>query len=131
MEKGVVRSVLDVIKTVVIAVLISMVLVLVFALIVKATDLNDAVIGYVDQGIKIVSVLVATLIGFRRGGKGGWLKGLISGLLYVATSFFVFAAISGDFSVGKLSWVDVLTGAAVGLICGVIAVNVKKSAKNT
>lgn len=131
MEKGVVRSVLDVIKTVVIAVLISMVLVLVFALIVKATDLNDAVIGYVDQGIKIVSVLVATLIGFRRGGKGGWLKGFISGLLYVVTSFFVFAAISGDFSVGKLSWVDVLTGAAVGLICGVIAVNVKKSAKNT
>lgn len=131
MEKGVVRSILDVIKTVVIAVLISMVLVLVFALIVKATDLNDTVIGYVDQGIKIVSVLAATLIGFRRGGKGGWLKGLLSGLLYVVTSFLVFAAISGDFSVSELSWADVLLGAVVGLICGVIAVNVKKSAKNT
>ncbi len=131
MEKSVVRSILDVIKTVVIAVLISMVLVLVFALIVKATDLSDATIGYVNQGIKIVSVLVGTLLGFRRGGKGGWLKGLLSGLLYVVTSFLVFAAISGNFSVGELSWVDVLMGAVVGLICGVIAVNVKKSAKNT
>lgn len=131
MEKSVVRSILDVIKTVVIAVLISMVLVLVFALIVKATDLSDATIGYVNQGIKIVSVLVGTLLGFRRGGKGGWLKGLLSGLLYVVTSFLVFAAISGSFSVGELSWVDVLMGAVVGLICGVIAVNVKKSAKNT
>ncbi|MBO4479419.1 MAG: TIGR04086 family membrane protein [Clostridia bacterium] len=131
MEKGVVRSVLDVVKTVVVAVLISMVLVLVFALIVKATSANDTTIAWVNQGIKIVSVLVGALIGFRRGGKGGWLKGLIAGLLYVVTSFLVFAAISGDFSAGALSWTDVLIGAVVGLLCGVIAVNVKKSAKNT
>ena len=131
MEKGVVRCILDIIKTVVIAVLISMVLVLVFALIVKATDLDESAIGYVNQGIKIVSVLAATLIGFKKGSKAGWLKGLIAGLLYVVTSFLVFAAISGNFSVGSLTWVDVLTGAVVGLICGIIAVNVKKSAKNT
>lgn len=54
MEKGVVRSVLDVVKTVVVAVLISMVLVLVFALIVKATSANDTTIAWVNQGIKIV-----------------------------------------------------------------------------
>lgn len=130
MEKGVVRWILDIIKTVVIAVLISMVLVLVFALIVKATDISDTTIGYVNVAIKIVSVLVGTLLGFKRGGSGGWLKGLISGLLYVFTSFLVFASISGKFSIGDLSWVDVLTGAVVGLICGVIAVNVKKKTKN-
>lgn len=130
MEKGVVRSVLDIIKTVVIAVLTSMVLVLVFALIVKATDLSDDVIGYVNVGIKIVSVLIGTLIGFKRGGKAGWLKGLVSGLLYVVTSFLVFATISGNFSLSEMSWVDLLTGAVVGLISGVIAVNVKKSPKN-
>ena len=131
MEKGAVRYVLDIVKTVVVAILISMVLVLVFALIVKATDINEDAIAYVNQGIKIVSVLIGCLIGFRRGGKGGWLKGLISGLLYVVTSFLVFSMISGELSFDKLSWVDVLTGAAAGMICGVIAVNVKKSAKNT
>ena len=130
MEKGVVRYILDIVKTVVIAVLISMVLVLVFALIVKATDLSDDAIGYVNVGIKIVSVLLGTILGFKSGGSGGWLKGLISGLLYVLTSFLVFASISGNFSLGDLSWVDVLTGAVVGLICGVIAVNVKKKPKN-
>ena len=131
MEKGAVRYVLDIVKTVVVAILISMVLVLVFALIVKATDINEDAIAYVNQGIKIVSVLIGCLIGFRRGGKGGWLKGLISGLLYVVTSFLVFSMISGELSFDKLSWVDVLTGAAAGMICGVIAVNVKKSAKST
>ena len=131
MEKGAVRYVLDIVKTVVVAILISMVLVLVFALIVKATDIGEDAIAYVNQGIKIVSVLIGCLIGFHRGGRGGWLKGLISGLLYVVTSFLVFSLISGEVSFDKLSWVDVLTGTAAGLICGVIAVNVKKSAKNT
>ena len=131
MEKGVVRWILDIVKTVVIAVLISMVLVLVFALVVKATDIDGDAISYVNQGIKIVSVLVGTLIGFKRGGKAGWIKGLLSGVLYVATSFLVFSLISENLSFDNLTWVDFLTGAAVGLICGVIAVNVKKSAKNT
>ena len=130
MEKGAVRWILDIVKTVVVAVLVSMVLVLVFALIVKATDLSEDTIGYVNVAIKTVSVLIGTLLGFKRGGTGGWLKGLISGLLYVVTSFLVFASISGNLSFGDLSWVDVLTGAVVGLICGVIAVNVKKKAKN-
>ena len=52
-------------------------------------------------------------------------------VVHFVIAVLVFAAISGNFSVGELSWVDVLMGAVVGLICGVIAVNVKKSAKNT
>lgn len=131
MEKGVIRWVLDIVKTVIIAVLVSMVLALVFALIVKASDLGESAVSYVNQGIKAVSMLIGALMGFRRGSKGGWLKGLIAGLLYVVTSFTVFSLISGGFSLENLSWVDFLTGAAVGTICGVIVVNVKKGAKNT
>ena len=130
MEKGVVRWILDIIKTVIIAVLVSMVLVLAFSLIVKATDIGDQTIDYVNLGIKIVSVLVGTILGFKRGGKFGWLKGLLSGVLYVVTSFLVFASISGNFSAQSLTWLDFLTGGVVGLLCGVIAVNVKKEVKN-
>ena len=130
MEKGVARWILDIVKTVVIAVLISMVSVLVFALIVKSTDIGEDAIGYVNLGIKILSVVVGCLIGFKRGSGSGWLKGLLSGLLYVLISFFVFSLISGAFSLSDLSWVDVVTGAAVGLISGVLTVNLKKSAKN-
>ena len=131
MEKGVVRWILDIVKTVVIAVLVSMVSVLVFALIVKATDIGDDAIKYVNLGIKIVSVLIGCLIGFKRGSGSGWLKGLLSGLLYVLTSCLVFSAISGGFSATDLSWLDLVTGAVVGLICGVLTVNLKKGAKNT
>ena len=130
MEKGAVRWILDILKTVVIAVLSSMVLVLVFALIVKSTDLNENVIEYVNEGIKILSLLIGTLVGFKRGGKGGWLKGLLSGVVYVGASFLVFSLISGNLSAENLSWVDFLTMAVVGVICGVLTVNLKKSSKN-
>jgi len=130
MEKGAVRWILDILKTVVIAVLSSMVLVLVFALIVKSTDLNENVIEYVNEGIKILSLLIGTLVGFKRGGKGGWLKGLLSGVVYVCASFLVFSLISGNLSAENLSWVDFLTMAVVGVICGVLSVNLKKSSKN-
>ena len=130
MEKGAVRFVLDIIKTVIIAILVSMVLVLVFSLIVKSTDIGEDTIGYVNLGIKIVSVLIGTLVGFKRGANFGWLKGLLSGVLYVATSFLVFAAIRGNFSTEGLGWLDFLTGGVVGLLSGVIAVNAKKEVKN-
>ena len=130
MEKGVARWILDVVKTVVIAVLISMVSVLVFALIVKSADVGEEAIGYVNLGIKIFSVVIGCLIGFRRGSGAGWLKGLLSGLLYVVTSFLVFSLISGEFSIADLSWLDVVTAAVVGLLSGVLTVNLKKSAKS-
>ena len=129
MEKSVVKWVVDIIKTVVIAVLVSMVLILVFALIMKATNISEDVASYVNVGIKIVSIAVGCLCGFRRGGKGGWLKGIVSGLLYVVTSFLVFSFISGSISLQNVTWLDFVTGAAVGTICGVLAVNVKKSPK--
>ncbi|MBQ7712822.1 MAG: TIGR04086 family membrane protein [Clostridia bacterium] len=130
MEKGVARQILDIVKTVVIAILISMVSVLVFALVVKSTDVGEDVIGYVNLAIKILSVVIGCLVGFRRGSGFGWLKGVISGLLYVVTSFLVFSAISGEFSLADVSVLDLVTGAVVGLLSGVLTVNLKKSPKN-
>ena len=129
MEKSAVRWVLDIVKTVVVAILTSMVLVLVFALIVKATDIDENSVRYVNVAIKIVSILVGCLVGFVRGGKAGWLKGALCGLLYVIGSFLVFSFISGDVSLKNVTWLDFVTGIAVGVISGILTVNVKKERK--
>ena len=129
MEKSAVRWVLDIVKTVVVAILTSMVLVLVFALIVKATDVGENVVSYVNVAIKIVSIVVGCLVGFARGGRAGWLKGAVCGLLYVIGSFLVFSFISGKVSLRNVTWLDVVTGIVVGAISGILAVNVKKERK--
>ena len=129
MEKSAIRWILDIVKTVIIAVLTSMVLVLVFALIVKATDMEGNVISYVNVAIKIVSILIGCLLGFGRGGKAGWLKGALCGLLYVVFSFLIFSFISGEVSLKNVTWLDFVTGIAVGTISGILTVNVKKAPK--
>ena len=129
MEKSAVRWILDIVKTVVVAILTSMVLVLVFALIIKATDIDENVVSYVNVAIKTISILVGCLAGFGRGGKAGWLKGAICGLLYVIGSFLVFSFISGNISMKNVTWLDFLTGVIVGMISGILSVNVKKQPK--
>ena len=129
MEKSAVRWVLDVIKTVIVAILTSMVLVLVFALIVKATDISENAVAYVNVAIKIVSIVIGCLAGFSRSGKAGWLKGAVCGLLYVIFSFLVFSFISGEVSLKNVAWLDFVTGIAVGVISGILTANVKKEQK--
>ena len=129
MEKSAVKWVLDIIKTVVISILISMVFVLVFALIVKVANVNENVIAYVNVGIKVLSIAIGCLLGFRRGSKSGWLKGLICGVLYIVCSFLVFSFISGKLSLENMTWLDVVTGAVAGILSGVLAVNAKKDLK--
>ena len=129
MEKTAVKWILDIIKTVIVAILLSMVLILIFALIVKSTKIDESVISYVNVGIKIVSILIGCLVGFRRGSKGGWLKGLICGFLYVICSFLVFSFISGEVSLKDVTVLDLITGTVVGVISGILTVNVKKNPK--
>ena len=129
MEKNVGRWILDIVKTVIVAILTSMVLVLVLALIVKATSINETAITYINVSIKIISILIGCLVGFSRGGKAGWLKGLICGVLYVVCSFLVFSFISGSISLKDVTWLDFVTAILVGVISGILTVNVKKEPK--
>lgn len=114
---------LDILKAVLFSTLISLGLVLVFAIIIKYASLPNGVILPVNIAIKIVSVLVGTLIGFKQA-QNGLLKGAISGLIYMLFTFFIFAALSG-FKDVKFSWIDLITLPIVGAISGIVAVNIK------
>lgn len=116
-------DVLDILKAVLFATLISLGLVLVFAIIIKYAALPTGVITPVNIGIKVVSVLLGTLIGFKNA-QNGLLKGAICGIVYMLFTFFIFAALSG-FKDVKFSWIDLVTLPIAGAISGVIAVNIK------
>lgn len=116
-------NITDVLKAVLISVLISLALVLLFAVIIKFAALPSSVIMPVNIAIKIVSVLVGTLIGFKNA-ENGLLKGVFTGLIYMLFTFFIFAALSG-FKDIKFSWIDLVTLPVAGAISGVIAVNIR------
>ncbi len=112
------NDLLDVLKAVLFSTLISLGLILIFAIIIKFASLPNSAIMPVNIAIKIVSLLVGVLIGFKNL-SNGLLKGAITGLVYM-----LFTALAA-FKDVKFSWIDLITLPVVGAISGILAVNVK------
>lgn len=109
-----------------IAIVVSLVCILIFAFIVKIFGLSDGVLKVVNQVIKVVSILIGTFAGLAKETEKGLLKGLLIGLFYTFFAFVVFSALNGKFDFDKSLLTDILFGGITGAICGVIAVNTKK-----
>ena len=122
------NDLLDVLKAVLFSTLISLGLILIFAIIIKFASLPNSAIMPVNIAIKIVSLVVGVLIGFKNL-SNGLLKGAITGLVYMLFTFFIFAALAA-FKDVKFSWIDLITLPVVGAISGILAVNVKSHRRN-
>ncbi len=105
-----------------VAIGISFLCALVFASVLQATSLPYSVIYPVNQIIKSASILAGMLL-FVRGEKG-WLKGLGVGGIFTALSYLTFS-ILGGFSLSWLAILELLLGCIVGIIGGIVAVNLK------
>ncbi|PWM70256.1 MAG: TIGR04086 family membrane protein [Bacillota bacterium] len=102
----------------------SLLAVLIFSFIVKLCSVGDNVIHAVNQFIKSLAVFVGCFFSLK--GKLGWLKGLAVGLFVFVFTYLVFALIAGAQVFGAKFFIDTAFGAAVGLISGIISVNVRK-----
>ncbi len=118
---------LDVLKAVLFSTLISLALVLVFAMVIKFASLDGKIIMPVNIAIKLLSVFLGIIIGFKNR-ENGLLKGAAAGLVYMLFTFFIFAALNG-FKDVNFSWIDLITLPIAGAISGVVAVNVKGRSK--
>ena len=83
---------LELITASVIAVLISLILILLCALIIKWLNLSDGWLMPVNQVIKAVSMFTGALLGFRDK-RRGWAKGLALGVIYIILAFLIFSLI--------------------------------------
>lgn len=103
----------------IIAVIVSLGLILIFALLIKWFNWSDNVITPVNIVIKLVSIAVGVLIATKSGEKR-MLKGTLVGLSYVLVSFIVFSLLIGKFSFGVDNVWDLLLGVVGGGIIGII-----------
>ena len=115
---------LEIVMTVVIALILSLLLVLLFAFLIKMLNLETDIIPIFICGIKIVSILTASIFCLKRPNVG-WIRGASAGIIYILLSFFVFSILGGEFTFGLGLLNDVAIGMVAGIISGVIAVNVR------
>ena len=121
--KNVKTDVTDVLTAVLFATLISLALVLIFAIVIRFANVENKAIMPVNVAIKILSLLVGVLLAFKNP-QNGLVKGAISGLLYMLFTFLIFSALNG-FKDVTFSWIDLITLPVAGAISGIIKVNLK------
>lgn len=118
-------NIFDVIKSIVFSLIFSLLFILIFAIFVKYLSLGEEVIVPVNYVIKVLSILLGSVIGYKNLEKGA-VKGIVVGCLYYLLSILLFSILSGSFAIVKFSFVDLICLCLVGVISGIITVNVKK-----
>ena len=119
--------VFSVAKGALVAVCVSLVLVLMFAFLLKFTNITESIIKPVNQVIKGLSILIGVFVGLRKSKELGLVSGLLIGFIYTIVAFVVFSILGGVFAFDLTFLSDILFGAVMGAICGIICVNLKKS----
>ncbi|MBQ8443973.1 MAG: TIGR04086 family membrane protein [Clostridia bacterium] len=117
----------NVLKGSVVALCCSLLLVLVFAFLLKFTNIPDSVISPINQVIKGISVFVGVFVGLKKSKELGLVSGLLIGFIYTTLAFFVFSLLAGSFCLDITLLVDMIFGGVIGAVCGIICINLKKS----
>lgn len=107
---------LEVGKSALLGVIISFVLVVLYAVALKEELLQVSTMGPFTTVIKVICAAAAGLIAVRRCKKRLWLYGALAGTLYAVLAFIVFSAVAGTLYVSIALLSDIAIGAVSGLI---------------
>ena len=119
------KLVLNFTKAILIALTVTMVSVLIFALFLKFLDLSNTAILSINQIIKVSSILVGCIY-FSKKCKIKWWYGLLIGFLYAIFAFLVFGLISKSFVFDMSFLYNVIFSSIIGLICAFITKGIKQ-----
>lgn len=116
---------LQILKGSITSVSITLVLILLFALLIRFVNINEGVIMPVNQFIKIVSIFLGVYSALKFHKEKGWVKGMLIGAIYSVLAFVVFSILSSQLSFSMSTLLDILFSGIIGGLSGVIAVNMK------
>lgn len=114
---------LDIAKGVIFSLVVSMVLIIVFAIIIRFINVPDSAIMPINQVIKGISLLIGSIIALK-GSNKGFIKGLLIGVFYSIISYIIFSILSSTLSFGLTTITDVLFNGIIGAVSGLVAVNI-------
>lgn len=105
---------------------ISLILVCVFAFLLRFINIPISAIKPVNQAIKIISVLVGVMFALKKCRELGLVMGFAIGILFNAFAFVIFSLLNGGFVFEPSIINDLLFGGITGGIAGIFTVNFTK-----
>lgn len=116
-KKGLVFSAL---KGTLIAMIFTIAAILIFALIIKESNMADNVINPINQVIKILGIMAATFFAVRRAAENQWITGGLASVFYIILGYLVFSLIEGRFGNLLMLLSDVVMAAVIGIVFAII-----------
>lgn len=126
MESSSNKFIKKIFKGVLISLVVSFVLLAIFAIVLTYTSVSENTIVPVIIVVTGISILVGTILESRKIVKNGiWLGGII-GLIYVLILYIISSLLNDDFSINIQSFILILVAIFSGMIGGIIGVNNRK-----
>ena len=113
-----------ILKGTLLAVTSTLVAVLIFAGLVKATAMDTSVIKPVNQFIKVIAVFIGCLFSVK--GRMALVKGVLIGAGATVSTYLIFALFGGGVSFGVQFFIDLTFAVVVGGISAIVTVSVRK-----
>lgn len=117
------KNIFRVIKGSGFAIIISLILLLIYAGLLTATDIAETTMTPVVITIAGVSILIGSSISSFKIKKQGMLNGALVGLIYMIVIYLLSSILLAGFGIGIKSIIMIAVGMAAGMVGGVIGVN--------
>ncbi len=106
----------DIVKGVVFAGVFTIFAILAFAFAIKAFSMESGPIPVVNQVVKMVGVFIAVWVATKKDKKPGIIKGIVTGIAYVAFGFLLMSLIGGEMGMIPVLLSDIAMGGVAGAI---------------
>lgn len=113
-------AVFRIVKAALLAAVITVILVLVYAWVLQQGFLGVDSIPIVNSVLKVIGAILAAAFATRRRQGRRWLVGGTAGLAYILLSFAVFSIAADNFRFGMGIFSDLLMGVLAGMITGML-----------
>jgi len=102
---------------------VSFILIMLYALVLSFTSMSDSSMNMTIQIIMIVSITISSIYGGKKILKKGWLFGIVLGLVFTLLLVPLGMCFGQSLSLDKYFAAKMLMGSSVGLIGGIIGIN--------
>ena len=119
------KSSIKIIKGTVISIILSLILLTIYAALLSYTSISESTMVPVIITITGISILIGSSISSMHIKKQGMLNGALVGLIYMLTIYILSSIFLSSFEININSIIMIAVGIVTGMIGGVIGVNMK------
>ncbi len=124
-ENEALKNLIRILKGSITAIVITLIMLLLFAIILTYTSLKENIINPVIIVISVISILIGSSISTIKISKNGLLNGGLVGIIYIITIYLLSSITSSGFGLNLYSIIMIIFSIIAGMVGGIIGVNLK------